>query len=63
MDNLLRANPIIAEKLTAAVVPSRDLIRAKLETSYAEYTSGGNIRLPVAVWIVSAISSSKQDGL
>ncbi len=41
VDNLLRANPIIAEKLTAAVVPSRDLIRAKLETSYAEYTRGG----------------------
>ena len=63
VDNLLRANPIVAEKLTAAVVSSRDLIRAKLETSYAEYTSGGNIRFPAAVWIVSAISSSKQDGL
>ena len=24
---------------------------------------GGNIRFPAAVWIVSAISSSKQDGL
>ena len=46
-------------KLTAAVVSSRDLIRAELEVSYAEYTSGGNIRFLVAVWIVSAISSSK----
>ena len=63
VDNLLRANPVIAEKLTAAEDSSQDVIRAELEASYAEYSSEGNIRFPAAVWIVSAISSSKQDQL
>ena len=57
VNNLLHANPVVAEKLSSVDVSSQSLIRAELETSYAEYESGGTIRFPVAVWVVSATSS------
>ena len=57
VNNLLHANPVVAEKLSSIDVSSQSLIRAELETSYAKYVSGGAIRFPVAVWVVSAGSS------
>ena len=57
VNNLIHANPVVAEKMSRFDVSSQSLIRAELETSYAEYESGGAIRFPVAVWVVSATSS------
>ena len=57
VDNLIHANPVVADKLSSVDDSSRSLIRAELETSYAKYESRGAIKLPVAVWVVSAVSS------
>ena len=57
VNNLIHANPVVAGKLSRFDVSSQSLIRAELETSYAEYESSGAIRFPVAVWVVSATSS------
>ena len=59
VDNLLRANPVIADKLKTFEVSSQSLIKAELEACHAEYASGENIRFPVSVWVVSAISSAR----
>ena len=57
VNNLLHANPVVAEKLSSVDASSQSSIRTELESSYAEYASGGAIRFPVAVWVVSAVSS------